>query len=98
MCVLPFFIHFLNSFFVSSLYYVIFGIKSWIFESETQDFLISFLCVFTEKSSGHTPEAGLSAPKTANHTEDYEYEPPPDFIPPPPPERTSFWDFVYIAN
>ncbi|KAL3988126.1 hypothetical protein ACER0C_012444 [Sarotherodon galilaeus] len=42
-----------------------------------------------EKSSGHTPQPGLSAPKTANHTEDYEYEPPPDFIPPPPPERTS---------
>uniref|UniRef100_A0A3Q2WBN7 Amyloid beta protein binding family B member 1 interacting protein n=1 Tax=Haplochromis burtoni TaxID=8153 RepID=A0A3Q2WBN7_HAPBU len=34
--------------------------------------------------------AAYKAPKTANHTEDYEYEPPPDFIPPPPPERTSF--------
>ncbi|CAI5641930.1 unnamed protein product [Oreochromis niloticus] len=42
-----------------------------------------------EKSSGHTPQPSLSAPKTAKHTEDYEYEPPPDFIPPPPPERTS---------
>lgn len=46
-----------------------------------------------DESSSHSPQISPqlepSATKTTNHTEDYPYEPPPDFIP-PPPEHASF--------